>query len=321
MTEPPKKPPFEYRVVPDGRLFAVVCVHNDTPDWWHVVARFGDQGRADSFCEIESMMASDFWLDDIAEGKKHQDDIAPPVASIPTPQTAVRIENFRPPTPAEKARVGTALVHDAAAEIGGKASIQIEAGTDWDKVDAKIRELWPTDLSVAEIARQAGCSTPTVHKHARQMGLPSRGAVTPPAAVPSPNGLSQNARDLWLYVSNLEGEAKQSEIAALLKVDKSVINNATAELITAGILDRDAEGRLQVIVMHAEANVRGDAEEPEEPVTPPTGCILNGDECKEFAEMWNSGATGLQIGERFLISSIEVADIRRKLNLPSRVKA
>lgn len=117
---------FRYMVASAApRTHHVFVVHDDSPDWWRLVATFGSRDRADSYCEVENEIADD--EDATREDSWRREDCASAPKSLPAPpQTRVVSENFRRPSPAEKARVGAALIEDAGRETGVKATVAIE---------------------------------------------------------------------------------------------------------------------------------------------------------------------------------------------------
>ena len=123
-----KGPPFEYRMAEHGGMWHVFIVHDETPEWWRLIASFPTEARAQSYRDIES----DCWDEDESVWPQKDD----PEAYLPAtegsallpdpPASKVRAELFRPATPAERARVGAELLSDAAAGAG--ATLRIEAG-------------------------------------------------------------------------------------------------------------------------------------------------------------------------------------------------
>lgn len=338
-----QRAPWRYSVVPDGERFAVICAHDKSPDWWHVIARFANKDRADRYAEVEQMMADDNML----EAHKGWDgDEVPAPASLPAePATGLSVERIRAPSPAERARVGTALVSEAAAAVGARATIQIEKPTDWAQVDTAIRAFWPTEMSVAEMARRCGTTSATVHKHARDMGLPARStpqSEETPALDPVRGDtimrqafkmppqplktvvelpLSKEADDLWLFVSDLDGSVKQSQWSAESGIPMPVLKAATEELVTAGILIRVATGGLTVSALHPKSETaRLEVDDESALIEPPTGCPLNAAECAEFSKRWDAGDSMRELADQFNLTTIEVADVRKKLKLPDRVR-
>ena len=122
-----KGPPFEYRMAEHGGMWHVFIVHDETPEWWRLIASFPTEARAQSYRDIES----DCWDEDESVWPQKDD----PEAYLPAtegsallpdpPASKVRAELFRPATPAERARVGAELLTDAAAEA--RQTLRIEA--------------------------------------------------------------------------------------------------------------------------------------------------------------------------------------------------
>ncbi len=312
------KPPFEYRAAVVGAQHWVFVVHDETPEWWRHVATFYSAERAAAFTEVENDMAAD-------DPNFRAGDDTPAPELPPAPPPSVTIERVR------------------SVQVSDRTTV---TQTDWDAVDGEIRKWWPTEMSVAEIARRTGISSPTVHKHARDMGLGPRGVTAPkvdPVRValdpargdaimrvamtkpPMPlkaivgNGeLSKEADDLWLFVSDLDGEVKQSEWSAESGIAPSILKTATAELTAAGIMVRVATGALTVSSLHPKSEA---AKEPEEEAAPPTGCLLNSLEIVRFRAAWSAGDSMREMAEQFSLTTIEVADTRKKLGLPNRAES
>lgn len=91
MTEQPKVK-FEYRSAQWGGEWLVFVVHEDTPAWWRVVARFEDQDRAESYSGMENDMAE--MMAEDRDTTARQDEGAAPKELPAEPKTMIRRETI-----------------------------------------------------------------------------------------------------------------------------------------------------------------------------------------------------------------------------------
>lgn len=111
---------FEYLVAELGPAeFAVFVVHDDSPDWFRLIATFRQRERAVDYAEIENMSRDDF--------PERDHEKRAPAELPPAPESAVTPALLVKPTATEKARVGADLIGQAAQETGAQATVTIEA--------------------------------------------------------------------------------------------------------------------------------------------------------------------------------------------------
>jgi len=157
MTEAPKKvAAYDYRVLKESDdCYHVFVVHDNTEEWWRHLATFRSFDRACDYAEIEN-----HGKDDALEYGYEKDDVKQAPETLPaTPASVAIAANMNPPTPAEKARVASALLSEAAAETGQEVTVSVKPLTDkmervWRAMIALEKDRNP-DPTLAQISNRA----------------------------------------------------------------------------------------------------------------------------------------------------------------------
>lgn len=289
----PTKPPFRYCAI-DGDVF---LIRDAAPDLWQRVATFVSADRAADYVEVENMMIADF-----KDEAPRYETLAPPVLE-PLPQSSVTVERITVRSSGNHA--DDAVSADITRRLADGESVRtVMAATGAAKNTVQIRR----DALV-----EVGEAAP------RRQGKPTL----------SPEEIEGRVQEAWKAIQELDAEGGKlgyATVAERAGVPAGSIAPAIKALVDRGLIQVFGHGQMDATELRERGGIRvvkapppADEEPPEpEDDPPPMGCILNAAEIPDFKRCWGAGDSMREMAEQFNLTTIEVADVRKKLGLPNR---